>query len=73
VGTHAFNPSRQISEFEASLVYRVSSKTSRAKKPLLEKITTIIIIVINKIKKKVFKKKERKESNPQPGSGGMCL
>jgi hypothetical protein len=34
--THAFNPSnlgsrgRWISEFEASLVYRVSSKTARA-------------------------------------------
>jgi hypothetical protein len=32
---HAFNPStreaeRQISEFEASLVYRVSSRTARA-------------------------------------------
>jgi hypothetical protein len=25
----AFNPSRQISEFEASLVYRMSSRTAR--------------------------------------------
>jgi hypothetical protein len=31
VVTHTFNPStRQISEFEASLVYRVSSRTARA-------------------------------------------
>jgi hypothetical protein len=36
VVAHAFNPSmlggrgRQISEFEASLVYRVSSRTARA-------------------------------------------
>ena len=35
VGAHAFNPSlggrgRQISEFEASLVYKVSSGTARA-------------------------------------------
>jgi hypothetical protein len=30
--THAFNPAlgRQIFEFEASLVYKVSSKTARA-------------------------------------------
>jgi hypothetical protein len=32
VAAHAFNPSRgrQISEFEASLVYKVSSRTARA-------------------------------------------
>ena len=43
---HAFNPStweagrgRQISEFKASLVYRVSSRTARAiqRNPVLEK------------------------------------
>jgi hypothetical protein len=43
---HAFNPSpweggrgRQISEFEASLVYRVSSRTARAiqRNPVLRK------------------------------------
>jgi shikimate kinase len=42
---HAFNPStweggrgRQISEFEASLVYKVSSRTARtSEKPCLEK------------------------------------
>ena len=27
---HAFNPSRQISEFKASLIYRVSSRVARA-------------------------------------------
>jgi hypothetical protein len=41
---HAFNPStretgRQISEFEANLVYKVSSRTARGytEKPCLEK------------------------------------
>jgi hypothetical protein len=29
VVAHAFNPSRRISEFEASLVYKVSSRTAR--------------------------------------------
>jgi hypothetical protein len=38
---------RRISEFEASLVYRVSSKTARAIKrnPVLENQIIIIIIV----------------------------
>ena len=45
---HAFNPSTQkaeagkISEFQASLVYRVSSRTARAiqRKPCLKKAKT---------------------------------
>jgi hypothetical protein len=41
VVVHAFNPSRgrRISEFEASLVYRVSSRTARAtqRNPVLKK------------------------------------
>jgi hypothetical protein len=43
---HAFNPSRGrgrwISEFEASLVYKVSSRTARAiqRKPVLKKQKT---------------------------------
>jgi hypothetical protein len=51
VVAHAFNPStgrgRQISEFEGSLVYKVSSRTARA-------------IKRNAVSKK--KKKKRKES-----------
>jgi hypothetical protein len=49
VVVHAFNPStwggsgRQISEFEASLIYRVSLYTE---KPYLEKKQIIIIIII---------------------------
>ena len=43
-GTHAFNPSsqfrgRQVSEFEASLVYRASSRTARA----IEKTTSQVL------------------------------
>jgi hypothetical protein len=36
---HTFNPSRWISEFEASLVYKVSSRTARAtqRNPVFEK------------------------------------
>jgi hypothetical protein len=53
---HVFNPSggrgRQISEFEASLVYKVSSRTAR----------TIQRNTVSKKKKK--KKKERKENPP---------
>ena len=53
VVAHTFNPStgRRISEFEASLIYKVSSKTSRAtqRNPVFKK---------TKVKKK---KKERKE------------
>jgi hypothetical protein len=52
---HAFNPSklsggrgRPISEFEASLVYRVSSRTARATQR-------------NPVSKKKKKKKERKK------------
>jgi hypothetical protein len=52
---HAFNPStweadRQISEFEASLIYRVSSRTARAtqRNPVSKK-------------KKKKRKKERKK------------
>jgi hypothetical protein len=54
VVAHTFNPSthsggigRQISEFEASLVYRVSSRTARA-------------IQRNPVSKKQKKKKKRK-------------
>jgi hypothetical protein len=49
---------KQVSEFEASLVYRVSSRTARAtqrKKPCLEKTKT----KQNKTKKKKKKKKKR--------------
>jgi hypothetical protein len=51
---HAFNPSRgsRISEFEASLVYKVSSRTARAtEKPCLKKK--------KKKKKKHYKKFKR--------------
>ena len=40
---HAFNPrDREISEFEASLVYKVSSRTARAiqRNPVLKKTKT---------------------------------
>jgi hypothetical protein len=51
VVAHAFNPStgrgRQISEFEGSLVYKVSSRTARA-------------IKRNAVSKKKKKKKKRK-------------
>jgi hypothetical protein len=56
VMTHAFNPStlggrgRRISEFEASLVYKVSSRTARA----------IQRNYVSKKKKKKERKKERK-------------
>jgi hypothetical protein len=53
---------RRISEFEASLVYKVSSRTSRAtqRNPVLKKKKT------KKQKKKRKKKKERKmESHKQ--------
>jgi hypothetical protein len=51
VVAHTFNPSRGrwISEFEASLVYKVSSRTARAiEKPCLEKPKT------NKTKQKII-------------------
>jgi hypothetical protein len=49
---HAFNPSRgrRISEFEASLVYKVSSRTARA-------------IQRNPVSKKPKKKKKRKKKS----------
>jgi hypothetical protein len=61
VVAHAFNPShlggrdRRISEFEASLVYKVSSRTARAtqKNPVLKK------------QKKREKKKKRKEKRKE--------
>jgi hypothetical protein len=60
---HAFNPSsrgdrdRQISEFEASLVYRVSSRTARAtqRNPVSKKQKT-------KNKKQKQKKKNIKQT-----------
>ena len=57
---HAFNPrtreaevgrGRQISEFEASLVYKVSFRTARA-------------IQINPVSKNKTKKKKKKERKP---------
>jgi hypothetical protein len=55
---HAFNPStweadrgRQISEFEASLVYQMSSRTARATQR-------------NPVSKNQKKKKRKKESPP---------
>jgi hypothetical protein len=48
---------RWISEFEASLVYKVSSRTARAtEKPCLEKTTTTT----------TKKKKKKKKKNNQP-------
>jgi hypothetical protein len=51
----AFNPSRQISEFEASLVYRMSSRTARAtqRNPVLKK---------TKGKEKEKKKEKKKKT-----------
>jgi hypothetical protein len=61
VVAHAFNPNtweargRQISEFEASLVYKVSPRTARAtEKPCLKKKKTK-----KKPKKQKTKKRER--------------
>ena len=62
VVAHAFNPSRdrQISEFEASLVYKVSSWTARAmqRNPVLKKT--------EKRKKKKKKKKKNKKNSSLP-------
>jgi hypothetical protein len=64
---HAFNPSRgrRISEFEASLVYKVSSRTARAtqRNPVSKK---------NQKKKKKVKQNKKKVIQ-MPGSGGACL
>jgi hypothetical protein len=50
---HAFNPSkgRQISEFEASLVYKVSSRTARAiqRNPVSKNKTKQIKIINYKV------------------------
>jgi hypothetical protein len=60
---HTFNPSsggdRRISDFEASLVYRVSSRIARAiqRNPVLKSQKK------KKKKKKKRKKKEKKKKN----------
>jgi hypothetical protein len=66
VVAHTFNPSTReaeagrISEFEASLVYRVSSRTARAtqRNPVLKQT--------NKQKKKKKKRKEKKRKKNMP-------
>jgi hypothetical protein len=39
VVAHTFNPGRRISEFEASLVYKVSSRTARENRETVSKKT----------------------------------
>jgi hypothetical protein len=76
VVVHAFNPStqeargRRISEFEASLVYKVTSRTARAiqRNPVSKKPK-------NKKKKKKNKKKTKKQKNKkrkQASAKGLC-
>ena len=68
VVVHAFNPStreleagRRISEFEASLVYKVSSRTARAtqRNPVLKKPTKKTNKQTNKQKKQKQKQKPK--------------
>ena len=75
VVAHAFNPStweggrgRRISEFEASLVYRVSSRIARAtqRNPVSKPTTT------TKKKKEQERKKERKEERKASLSQQTC-
>jgi hypothetical protein len=70
---------RQISEFEASLVYKVSSRTARViqRNPVSKNIKQ----TKKKKKRKKERKKERKKDRQtdrqagrlEPGSGGSCL
>jgi hypothetical protein len=62
VVAHAFNPSRQISEFEASLVYKVSSRTARAtqRNPVSKKLKNQN--TKTKTKNKNKNKKRKKET-----------
>jgi hypothetical protein len=72
VVAHAFNPStreargRQISEFEASLVYRVSSRTAKAtqRNPVSKK---------QKTKNQKKKKKPKKKKKFCKGDGCLLL
>jgi hypothetical protein len=62
---HSGGRGRRISEFEASLVYRVSSRTGRAMKPCLEKPK------IKRREEKKRKEKKRKEKK-RKGAGEMA-
>jgi hypothetical protein len=73
VVAHAFNPSkggrgRLISEFEASLVYKVSSRIARAiEKPCLKKTTA------SPPKRKEKKRKEKKRKEKKRKRNGHSL
>ena len=65
VVAHTFNPSRWISEFQASLVYRVSSRTPRTtqRNPVSETTTTMITTTTTttttSAKKRIMQKKHQ--------------
>jgi hypothetical protein len=65
---HAFNPrrGRQISEFKASLVYKVSSRTARA-------IQRNPVSKTNKQTKNNNNKSQTKQANKQPLPPKNCL